>query len=274
LLLLTAALLFVNGCAAEFKKPQRICPSKATAADAANELNSHVADAVPFKANGQCQLRYWAEGREHYESFLVKLWVNPPREIYLQGDVGFNAKGLVLGCNADEFWLAIKPKEISTFIWGKWSQTETSAQLIDPRLLLKAFGLSEIDIQTDWLLSNESGFDVLTKWQQDGRRVKIRIDACDYLVSTVEYFGNDDRMIVDVVMDKYKQVGEGFYVPTMIKLGAGNNDGTRNTLQVILAAPTPASLTENQRRLLFTRPESEGFEHIYEIIDGEMIKRH
>ncbi len=265
--------MFVNGCAAEFKQPRRICPGKATAADAVAELNSHVAEAVPFKANGQCQLRYWTQGREQYESFLVKLWVNPPREIYLQGDVVFNAKGLVLGCNADEFWLAIKPKEVSTFIWGRWSQTETSAQLIDPRLLLRAFGLSQIDKQAVWLLSNESGFDVLTKWQKDGGRVKVRIDACDYLVSKVEYFSYDGRKIIDVEMDKFKQVGEGFSVPTMIKTGARNNDGTRNTLQIILTVPTPATLTEVQRQILFTRPESEGFEHIYEIVDGEMIKR-
>lgn len=262
-----------SGCAAEFKKPLRICPGKATAADAVSELNSHVAEAVPFKANGQCQLRWWAQGREHYESFLVKLWVNPPREIYLQGDVGFNAKGLVLGCNADEFWLAIKPKEVSTFIWGRWSQKETSAQVIDPRLLLRAFGLSEIDKQAVWLLSNESGFDVLTKWQKDGGRLKVHIEACDYLVKRSEYFSYDGQKIIDVEMDKYKQVGEGFPVPTMIKTSARNNDGTKNTLQIILTAPTPTILTEKQCSLLFTLPESEGFEHVYEIVNGEMIKR-
>ena len=103
-----AAILIFSGCAAQIQKPVRVCPGKESIAESLSSLRLRLENAVPLKANGQCLLQYYAEDRKpKKENFPVKLWVNPPVEIYMQGDVAFDPKGIVLGSNEDEFWLAV-----------------------------------------------------------------------------------------------------------------------------------------------------------------------
>ncbi|MBE3143292.1 MAG: hypothetical protein IMZ61_05125, partial [Planctomycetes bacterium] len=104
--------LFFAGCAVQ---PIRHCPGKTTADEAIAVLKSRREKITSIRATGQCLLRYHVEGKVRKENFPVKLWVNPPYEIYLQGDVAFDATGLVFGSNADEFWFWLKPKEVSSY---------------------------------------------------------------------------------------------------------------------------------------------------------------
>ncbi|MCJ7729129.1 MAG: hypothetical protein MUO27_04525, partial [Sedimentisphaerales bacterium] len=112
---MAAALLFVAGCQPPQQKKASVCPGKSAAADALSALSSQARKAVPLKATGQCLLEYYVEGKKHRENFPIKLWVNPPVEVYLQGEVAFDPRGLVLGSNESEFWLAVKPDEISSY---------------------------------------------------------------------------------------------------------------------------------------------------------------
>ena len=131
--------LFFAGCAAQ---PMRHCPGKTTADEAIAVLKSHREKAVPIRATGQCLLQYHAEGKVRKENFPVKLWVNPPDEIYLQGDVAFDATGLVFGSNADEFWFWLKPKEVSSYWSGTWSQAGIwNGLAVSPMIALEAFGV-------------------------------------------------------------------------------------------------------------------------------------
>jgi hypothetical protein len=132
-----AAIPILVGCAPEIRKPLEICPGKGSVAEALSALQSHWQNMEPLKASGQCLLEHYIEGerKPHKEKFSVKLWVNPPVEIYLQGDVALVPKAIVLGSNAEMFWLSIRPKEISTYWWGKWSQQDSSKTLmINPHL--------------------------------------------------------------------------------------------------------------------------------------------
>jgi len=113
--------VILGGCAPQIQKPVRLCPGAESAIDSLSLLRLRSENTVPLKANGQCLLQYYDEDKKYKEeNFPVKLWVNPPAEIYMQGDVAFDAKGVVLGSNEDEFWLSMKPKA-STYVWGQWS---------------------------------------------------------------------------------------------------------------------------------------------------------
>jgi hypothetical protein len=110
-------------------------------------------------------LEYYVEGKTkpQRENLSVKLRVNPPAEIYLQGDKPLVSKAIVVASNEREFWLAIRPK-ISLYCWGLWSEQDSGGGLvINPRTLLEALGIEQIDAGQDWSLSNEGAFDVLTK---------------------------------------------------------------------------------------------------------------
>jgi hypothetical protein len=81
------------GCTTPTLQPVRYCEGKKTSAEAIETLNSHRDKAVPVRATGQCLLSYYLEGKQKKENFPVKLWINPPNEMYLQGDVAFDATG-------------------------------------------------------------------------------------------------------------------------------------------------------------------------------------
>jgi hypothetical protein len=241
-------------------------------------LNERSENAVSLRANGQCRLQYYDGGKKHKENFPVKVWVNPPAEIYLQGDVAFDARGIVLGSNEDEFWLAMKPKEISGYWWGRWSDANCPEMLmISPKLLLEGLGIVMVDTdEHNWRLSNKDGFDVLTKHSDQGVVQKsIHVDCCDYLIAKIEYFDAGGQAIAVVDLDKYKEVVEDFFVPAGIKITTYGEQAVEDSVEVSfsLRSIKPASFTDKQRDRLFRRPEPRGFEHIYEIVDGEMIEQ-
>lgn len=278
-LYLVAAFLIVAGCQPPQQKKAPVCPGKSAAADALSALSSQAQKAVPLKATGQCILEYYVEGKKHRENFPIKLWVNPPVEVYLQGEVAFDPRGLVLGSNESEFWLAVKPDEISSYWWGLWSEESYNERLmISPKIVLEALGIvapdSSRDSEANWSLSKERSFDVLTKSDDEGRPVKkIYIDTCDYLVRKIEQLINGTATVV-AELQNYKELAPDVFVPVKIKVanvaGANKGDSVAITLQSIKTA----EFSEKLRSRLFIRPDYQGFKQIYRVIGGSIIEQH
>jgi len=178
-------ILIFAGCATQTQRPIGPCVGKKTTAEAIETLNSRRQQTEPIRAAGQCLLQYRLEGKQHKENFPVKLWVNPPNDIFLQGDVAFDAAGLVLGSNADEFWFWLKPKEISAYWWGKWSQAgQWQSFAINPAVLLEALGSVGVP-GDDWSLTH-GRLDVLWLHSEQGTLLKrIFIEPCDYVVTKI-----------------------------------------------------------------------------------------
>lgn len=274
-----AAVLILSGCVPQQLKPTPVCPGKESAAEALSVLGSRAKDMVPLKANGQCLLEYYVEGKKHKENFPVKLWVNPPVEVYLQGDIAFNPRGLVLGSNEHEFWLSIRPQDISSYWWGLWSEGGYNGKLvISPQIVLEALGIAAVGGdeygEKDWSLSKENGFDVLTQSSDEGRPVKkLYISSCDYLVRRIEYFYTGDEVTVAAELEKYKEVLEGVFVPASVKIttraGVNRGDSVKITFDSIKKAEFPEKL----RNRIFTRPDPQGFKHIYKVVNGRIVEQ-
>lgn len=267
-------MLVFAGCAAQIQKPVKICPGKASVAESLSSLMVQLENAVPLKADGQCLLQYYTEeGKLKKENFPVKLWVNPPAEIYMQGDVAFDPKGVVLGSNKEEFWLAVRLKEVSGYWRGRWSKKEYSEKLmISPRLVLEALGAAAVGNEEGWSLSNEGAFDVLTKQQDGVEAKKIYINNCDYLVGRIEYF-EGGRTAVVMEQDKYKKISKNFFVPGIVKIATLSGGGKGESVQITLGAVKQVEFTEKQRERLFVRPREQGFRQIYEIVDGKVVEQ-
>jgi len=275
---IAAVILVVAGCESKIRQPTKICPGKDSVADALAALQSQSQNVVPLRASGQCRLEYYVEGKEKQqrENFDVKLWVNPPVEIYMQGDKALVPKAMVLGSNEREFWLSIRPKEVSTHWWGYWSEQDMSEGLvINPRTLLEALGIGELETQQICSLSNEGPYDIISKRQQDVVTKKIYIYSCDYRIRKIEFFNWDGRALAGVELDRYEEVSEGFFVPSLIKITTYAQETGESSLSIILDLRSikPATITEPRRNVLFKLPEPRGFTNIYRIINGKWVEQ-
>ncbi len=270
------AVILLSSCAPQIRKPVPVYPGKESLAESLSILRSRSQNVPPLKANGRCRLQYYTDGKKHKENFPVKLWVNPPDEIYLQGDIAFNPKGLIAGSNEHEFWLAIKPKEINSYWWGQWTEgTSTGKLMLSPKIMLDAFGIVEIGSEEKWSLSNEGAFDVLTKRNEQAAIIKnIYIyNSRDYLIKKIEYFDTDGQAAVLAELGRYKEVLKGFIVPTLIKIINRADGEKEDSVQISLGSIKSMSFSDKQRRHLFIRPQPQGFKNIYKIVDSNTVEQ-
>ncbi len=275
-LFFVSAVLIFAGCGPKMQRPMRVCPGAESAAAALSVQKQRFESAVAFRANGRCFLSYYDEqGKRRSENFPVKLWSEPPGQFYLQGDVAFDPKGIVLGSNQREFWLSMKPKKIRSYVWGQRSQQSCFEDLaINPTLLLEALGIIELDTDGNWSLSSSSAFDILTRRQAAGIVKKVYVYNCDRLVRRIEYFGADGEVLVVTVLAKYKAVSEAFGVPSVINIVRHRQGGRSDSVSITLNSIKPVSLTEKQQSRLFSRPEPAGFKHIYRLDENcDMIEQ-
>jgi len=231
-----AAILIFAGCAREIQKPIEVVPGKESVAEALSVLKARSQNAVPLRAGGRCLLQYYDTGKKKRkkESLTVLVLVKPPVEIYLQGNATLVPKAIVLGSNEREFWLLMRPKEISTYWLGTWSEKNSSNNrlMINPRTLFEALGIVEIEAEENWSLSNEGAFDVLTKRERGVVIKKIYIYSRDYLAKKILYFDSSGQAVAYTELRDYKEVSEGFFVPTSIKIITYGQNNSEDSLSI------------------------------------------
>jgi hypothetical protein len=258
--------VFFAGCATPPSvRPPVICPGKRTIAEAIVTLQRHRGNIRPIKAGGDLRLEWYDnEKRPHQESMNINLRFYPPGRVYFRGDT-LLGEAIRLGANAEEFWILMKPEEISTYKWGRRTQAEVCLQQhwLNPQNLFEALGMVSID--EGWSLSNQGDFDIFTKTGPAGNRLKrIYVDCCDYAAGRIEYFDGNGKLTISLELDSYTQVGDGATVPTRIGITHYDTNTVVNiTLKnVKLFEPSPKQLVG-----LFSRPEPKGFEYVYRLND-------
>jgi hypothetical protein len=201
------------------------------------------------------------------ENVDANLRFNPPKQLY------FGAKSIVgeairLGSNDEEFWFQMKPKEISKYFWGTWSQLEgcPSNLLISPESMLDALGMVTVD--SSWLLIDRQGKDVLVKIGENNYADKmIFIDRNGYLISRIEYNDKIGLIMASVDMSDYRSVGDSTPVPAKINITA-YKDGEVTTEIKIKLKNLKYLKPERIGKKLFKRPEPKGFKAIFKMGDN------
>lgn len=269
-------LVIAAGCGPEQREPEPVFTGERTLTEALTILRSRSENSGPMKANGQCHWLTNTNGKVSKENFWVKIWLNPPGEVYLQGDIAFNPRGIVLGSNAGEFWFLVKP-EVNQYSWGKWAEQETSSGLmVFPKSLDEALGIVEVNDNESWLLSREGKFDVLVKCDDKGDIIKkVYVNPSNYLVRKIEYFDVTGKVVAIAEMDKYKKVSEDFFVPTFFRVIMPEGDSAEDSSSITLNLNSVKStdFTDKQRSIFFTRPPTKGYENIYRIINGRLVEQ-
>lgn len=263
----TAMALIFCGCTPEIQKPAEVVTSKESVSEALSVLKARSQKAVPLLARGRCIFEYYdpeSEKRKK-EQLAVVVLMQPPFEIYLQGDATLAQKALILGSNEREFWLLMSPKEISSYWWGAWSEQNSSEGLmINPQTLFEALGFLEIGDNENWSLSRKGTFDVLIKQNMGIVTKKMHISKYGYLMSKIEYFDSNGRALAVAELENYKEPSEGFYVPASIKISAYSQDRGIEPLSISLNLTTikPKEFTEGQQKL-FDRPPPGNLKHVF-----------
>jgi hypothetical protein len=81
-----------------------------------------------------------------------------------------------------------------------------------------------------------------------------------------------ERVAVVAELDGYKRIAEGFLAPTTIMVGKRAGDGRDDSIKITLSSLEPAAFSEKVQNRIFSRPKSQGFEHVYRVADGNMIE--
>jgi len=270
-------MLVLAGCGPQIMQPLQICPGTGSAEEAVSVLRAQSRKAVSLRANGRCVAQFYVEGSDkpRKESFAVKLWFAPPARLRLQGDVVFNAGGIDLGANPDEFWLAMKPNELgNSYFWGRWDgEAGPDGLKISPKILLEAFGVVDVADAGTWSLSNEGPFDVLTGPEQAGTITrKMYIYCCDYRPRKIEYFA-DGAVVVILQLDGYKDVCDGFAAPGLIRLISFNEQGREDSFEITFDSVRGVNFSAKLQKALFSRPGPRGFKNIYKVVGDKCLEQ-
>lgn len=273
---IVTAMLVLTGCGPQIRVPTEVCAGQESVDEALAALQAQSQNAVPLKAHGNSRLEFYVEGKKKPKKEnldVIKLRVNPPAEVYLQGDKSILSKVVVLGSNEQEFWLSIRPKE-STHIWGKWAEQDSSGGLvINPRTLLEALGIGQIDAEQDWSLSNEGAYDVLTKQEDGVTTKKIHIWCCDYRARKIELFDSDGQAVASAELDRYQEVSQGFFVPALIRVTTFGRDEMEKPVTVTINL-TSIQSSDKWPGQLFDRPSRIGrFNNVYRMVNGKLIEQ-
>jgi hypothetical protein len=281
-------ILLFGGCVTQPPKPKlQVCPGQATAAEALQTLTTRAACAVPLWANGRAVLTYHAPDKKKPErqSLDIVLRLEPPARVYIQGNITAVPKAVILGSNDEEFWLALRPKEISSYYIGRWEDVRDFEGLVlSPRVVLEAVGLVP-DAQrhygigpgaepnaVSWTLENKGPYDILTRWDETGCMVKrVHIYACGYSVHKIEYFDGRGKVVAVAQLGGYKPVVEGFEVPTRIDVVSTQPDGRKDSIVMNIGPVKTKEFTEQQRQFLFRPPDTDRYEHVYHFEEGQWV---
>ncbi len=279
--ILLSLLVLIGGCVTQPQKPKlEVCPGKATAAEALQTLTARAQSAVPVWASGRAVLSYHAPDKKKPErhSLTILLRFDPPARIYLQGSVTAVEKAVILGSNEEQFWLALRPKEISSYYIGRWQDVRDFEGLVmSPRIVLEAVGIVNLPGTEPnpalWKLENKGPYDILTQRDESGRPVRrLHVYACDYTVHKIEYFDRRGKVIAVAQLSEYQPVEKSLSVPTRIDVMSTRPDGRKDSVVMELSSVRTKPFNEKQRQLLFQPPRDvDRYEHIYRYENGEWV---
>ncbi len=270
--------ILLGGCVSG---PERldVCPGQPNAEAALGALAVSAGNAVSLRANGQALLTYYVPEKAKAErhNLPMQMWFSPPADISIHGSIAVDPRAVVIGSNEEQFWLALKPQEISSYYIGAWENArDFEGLMMSPRVVLEALGIvvepADEPNAALWSLENEGPYDVLTRRDEMGRIIKrVYVYACDYVAHKIEYFDGRGKIAATAELRDYEPVVEGFRVPTEIRVVSVRPDGREDSIDIDIKSTKVVELNEPQRRFLFTPPPVDRFEHVYRYEEGRWV---
>lgn len=264
IIVLAGGMLLFSGCQPGTGSGVRdpLCEGKGSIEETVGVLTLQRQNAVPIQGRADCIFHYKDDKGDDKQKEVSSVNVRfvPPERILFRGNVFGEVVGF--GSNENEFWMRIKP-DMDSYWWGTKQQAADCSEtmLINPYNVNEALGT--VDVSPDWELSYENGYDILTLSATDGTLAKrVYVDACDYLVSRIEYFDKEGLLKASADLSDYT-TGE-LVVPESIEVTHYQYGIREGSVEIRLKHVRPF-VPQDKHRRLFERPEREGFEFMYRL---------
>lgn len=261
--------IFFGGCGPSLRVEQEepVVAGKATIAEAADVLNARRLAMIPIRASGELVYEEFTDGKrsENFRFKPVRLFFIPDRRIYFTAS-SILGEAICLGGNADEFWLRMKPKEVSRYWWGNWDDLDGCNRqlLLSPLIMLEALGMVSVD--GSWVLENQTGFDVLSKYSNAMMPLKkVYVRTSDYLIERIEYFAGSPKVQAQVTLGEYKQVSENVFVPGRITILSFDGDALTSKVDIRLKGIKLFAPNKKQLAGLFEPADPKGIKYVYRL---------
>jgi len=231
-------------------------PGRATFEEAASALREQAAGFEPTQINGTCKLEYRDEDGKwrRLSPFDMKLWLEPPYNLYAEIFAAFGPEGKIFfGANQESFWLSIKP-EINTYWFGRWNDMQDVTELeLDPRVVLESLGMIQFAPHETWQLENQRGQDVLIcSDTASGREIKrLFVNTKKYQLSRILYYDELGEVSVAVEMERYKVVDGKNGIPTGIRVTRYVDNKREGRVTFALKQGRLRKFTDMHRRRMF-----------------------
>lgn len=240
-----------------------LCKGKGSIEAAIAEIDARREKLSPLKAYGKTTISWYDEKqKKQSETCDTKILFYGPHKLLFYGS-SLIGEAIWLGTNEEEFWLRLKPKEISSFFMGKRELAENCSNdnWINPEIILEALGVVNVD--DTWQLSNVANQDIFTKAIGSRLIKKVYVNACDYRIQRIEYF-DDGKIVLTTDLSEYNDSADGLSYPKEILIQGAGNDGLGIEVRLKTVKPyLPEDKELNGR--LFKIPSSRGFDNIYEL---------
>jgi hypothetical protein len=257
-LLFCVIMLLFSGCGPGRVKEEPLCAGKATAAEAVAALRQKQALQLSLRAAVHCDIEIAnPEGKPGKENFDGKMVFVGPDNLRIGGD---KFGPIQIGANAEEFWFYVKPG-LDTARWGETKNVPACTEKLGFNPCYLAEALGQIDLDRDWTLMQQPGFDILVAPDIGGVK-KVYINCCSYEVERIEYCDIMGRLVASADLGDRKDVPQVGRVPRMIELRHFRSSRTDLILRLRLSGITFFSPPQTQKKL-FDRPSPKGYGSVY-----------
>ncbi len=253
-----------SGCLESGQKPFEYDTSDESRDHLVETIRAGMDHATGFRGYGNSWHGFVMEdGKTQQFNFNCKLYFSPPRSLHLVSHATMHGN-INMGCNTEEFWLAIKP-ELSTYYWGRWDRAlDRGLMPFNPRVVLEGIGLVDMGDANDWSLDEEDRNLVLTRSLPDEGLIKqIYVERATGKMVRIQYLDKAWKPLVVAQLSGHRILEKDFSVPTVIRVTVFEAGERVAWVKVVIKTFPPG---DPPARLL-ERPRTRGFKSVIEVTE-------
>jgi hypothetical protein len=258
ILCVLAIMAVLTGCQPQMKTEEKLCDGKATAAEAVAALRAKQVGLLSLQAAISCVMELPnPQGKADKQDFNGKMVFVGPDNLRIGGD---KFGPILIGANATEFWFYVKPG-LDTAWWGEKKNVPSCAGKLGVNPFYLAEALGQIDLNRDWTLIQQPGFDILSTPDVGGTK-KVYINCCTYQIERIEYCDIMGNLSTSADLSDYKDVPNVGLVPQGIELRHFRSARTDSIVRLRLSGISSFTPKPAQQKL-FERPLPKGYKTVY-----------
>lgn len=257
------AMMVLTGCQPQMKTEEPLCAGRATAAEAVATLRQKQAAQLSLQAAIHCDIEISnPQGDPINENFDGKMVFVGPDNLRIGGS---KFGPIQIGANANEFWFYVKPG-LDTARWGQTKNATACTEMLGFNPCYLADALGQVDLDRDWTLIQQPGFDILAAPEPSGIR-KVYINCCSYQIERIEYCDIMGNLTASADLSGYRDVPKVGNIPQVIELRHFRS-ARIDTLVRLRLSNVSSFVPPAVQKKFFERPQPKGYKAVYRLTEN------